>query len=36
MKMEFQLPRLAAGTYVAKVTGLNTGNTVSGLFVVSQ
>lgn len=36
LKMEFQLPRLAAGTYVAKVSGLNSGSIVSGLFVVAQ
>ncbi|NOT51181.1 MAG: T9SS type A sorting domain-containing protein [Chitinophagaceae bacterium] len=36
LQMKFELPRLAAGTYAAKVTGLNSGNTVSGLFVVSQ
>ncbi len=35
-KMEFQLPKLAAGTYVAKVSGLNSESIISGLFVVAQ
>lgn len=35
-RMEFALPRLAAGTYVAKVTGLVSGRIVSGLFIVAQ
>lgn len=36
LKMEFSLPRLAAGTYVAKVTSKHSGNIVSGLFVIAQ
>ncbi len=35
-RMDFALPRLAAGTYVAKVTGMVSGRIVSGLFVVAQ
>jgi subtilisin-like proprotein convertase family protein len=36
LKMEFSLPRLAAGTYVAKVSSVHSGMIVSGLFVIAQ
>lgn len=36
LMMEFKLPRLAAGTYVAKVTSKHSGKIVSGLFIIAQ
>ena len=34
MRMDFDLPRLAAGTYAAKVSSKFTENIVSGLFII--